>query len=226
MANIFMFYAYSTWFVSTYHDPMRFFTKQFYCWGSQCCLKCVRLGWDAVSASIFFCLRSCLPTCLPVCQLVLQPGMLCPAPWPCLPTCLAVCQLVLQPGMLCPTPWSWGVVSGALVLSPVLPPNFSLVFVLSRSLWFFSPVWFSIWSPSIGWYAVSASVLLFLSCLRFCLQSCLRSCLHLVFHLSWSCLPSGFGFCFWSGMLRCLVSGIVSELVSVLVFSLCSFVCS
>ena len=29
-------------------------------------------------------LRSCLPTCLPVSQLVLQPGMLCPAPWSCL----------------------------------------------------------------------------------------------------------------------------------------------
>ena len=29
-----------------------FFPKQFYCRGSQCCLKRVRLGWDAVSASL------------------------------------------------------------------------------------------------------------------------------------------------------------------------------
>ena len=44
------------------------FPQTVYCWGSQCCLKCVRLGWDAVSASLVSsssCLRSCLPTCLP-----------------------------------------------------------------------------------------------------------------------------------------------------------------
>ena len=35
-----------------------------YCWCSQCCLKCVRLGWDAVSASLVLAC-SCLPTCLP-----------------------------------------------------------------------------------------------------------------------------------------------------------------
>ena len=73
-------------------------------------------AWDAASGSLVLylcCLRSCLLTCLPVCQLVLQPGMLCPAPLSCLcvvsglvPSCLPVCQLVLQPGMLCPAPWS------------------------------------------------------------------------------------------------------------------------
>ena len=52
------------------------FPQTVYCWGSQCCLKCVRLGWDAVSASLVSsssCLRSCLPTCL-------RSGMLCPPP--------------------------------------------------------------------------------------------------------------------------------------------------
>ena len=49
-------------------NKMHIFPQTVYCWGSQCCLKCVRLGWDAVSASLVSsssCLRSCLPTCLP-----------------------------------------------------------------------------------------------------------------------------------------------------------------
>ena len=94
---------------------VRFFPKQFYCWGSQCCLRCVRLGWDAVSASLVLslcCLRSCLRTCHPVPELGLQPGMLCPAPWSCL--CLVsglVSQLVSQlPGLV-------------FVLSPNLSPS-------------------------------------------------------------------------------------------------------
>ena len=76
------------------------FPKQFYCCGSQCCLKCVRLGCDAVSASMVLSL-SCLGSCLPVSQLVFQPGMLCPAPWSCL--CLVsglVSQLVSQSASL------------------------------------------------------------------------------------------------------------------------------
>ena len=39
---------------------LRFFNR----WDSQCCLKCVCLGWDSVSASLVFafsCFRSCLP---------------------------------------------------------------------------------------------------------------------------------------------------------------------
>ena len=80
-----------------------------------CCARLPGLVSQLVSQSpsLFFTLvlsLSCLPTCLPVSQLVLQPGMLCPAPWSCvrscLPSCLPVCQLVLQPGMLCPAPWS------------------------------------------------------------------------------------------------------------------------
>ena len=49
-------------------NKMHIFPQTVYCWGSQCCLKCVCLGWDAVSASLVSsssCLRSCLPTCLP-----------------------------------------------------------------------------------------------------------------------------------------------------------------
>ena len=45
------------------HAPS-IFPQTVYCWGSQCCLKCVRLGWDAVSASLVLAC-SCLPTCLP-----------------------------------------------------------------------------------------------------------------------------------------------------------------
>ena len=105
------------------------FPKQFYCCGSQCCLKCVRLGCDAVSASMVLSL-SCLGSCLPVSQLV--------SAWDavsgslvlslsCLRSCLPVCQLVLQPGMLCPAPpacsSAWDAVSGSLVLSPLLSPS-------------------------------------------------------------------------------------------------------
>ena len=43
-----------------------FVSQLVYCWGSQCCLKCVHLGWVAVSLVLCFsCLRSCLPSCLP-----------------------------------------------------------------------------------------------------------------------------------------------------------------
>ena len=172
-----------------------FFPKQFYCCGSQCCLKCVRLGCDAVSASIVLsssCLGSCLPTCLPVSQLAFQPGMLCPAPWSCLrsclPTCLPVCQLVLQPGMLCPAPWSC-----LCLVCGLVSQSASLFFSLG---WLCPAPWSCLrsclpvcqlvpqtvycWGSQcclecvhLGWVAVSASLVLCFSCLRSCLPTCL-----------------------------------------------------
>ena len=84
------------------------------------------------------CLRSCLPTCLPVCQLVLQPGMLCPAPWSCL--CLVsglVSQLVSQTASLL-APWSCLCLVSGLV-SQLVSQSATFFFTLggvSRSLVF------------------------------------------------------------------------------------------
>ena len=120
------------------------FPQTVYCWGSQCCLKCVRLGWGAVSASQslspvsqfvsylalsftlagvlcpprWACLRSCLPICLPI---SLRPEFVFDLPiWLCLP----VFSPHLFPFWLCLSPWL-GAVSASLGLSPVLSPNLS-----------------------------------------------------------------------------------------------------
>ena len=173
---------------------VQFFPKQFYCWGSQCCLKCVCLGWDAVSGSLVLCL-SCLRSCLPVCQLVLQPGKLCPAPWSCLSLVSGlVSQLVPQSASLFFSLGCCVRLPGVVfLLSSVSSPN------LSPSL----P------ACSSAWDAVSGSLVLSLSCLQSCLRSCLPTCLpvcQLVLQpgmlcpVPWSCL--------------CLVSGLVFELDS------------
>ena len=113
-------------------------------------------AWDAVSSSLVLSLF-----CLPVCQLVLQPGMLCPAPWSCLRSCLPVSQLVLQTGVLCPAPWSClGLVSGLVSQSASL--FFSLDDVSG------SPGLVSLPACSSAWDAVSGSLVLSLSCLRVC----------------------------------------------------------
>ena len=99
-----------------------------YCWGSQCCLKCVRLGWGAVSAS-----QSLSPVFQFVSHLALSftlGGVLCPPRWACLPICLPsgfVSQFSLP---ICfPSGFvfhlAWGAVSASLGLSPVLSPNLS-----------------------------------------------------------------------------------------------------
>jgi len=146
--------------------------------------------WDAVCGSLVLslpCLRSCLRPCLPVCQLVLQPGMLCPAPWTCL--CLVsglVSQLVSQSASLF---FSLGccvrLPCFVFVLSPVLFPNLP--------------------ACSSAWDAVSGSVVLPFSCLQCCLRSGLVCCVspppwscvslvsglvsHFVFHLVWDAVP-------------------------------------
>ena len=104
-------------------------------------------AWDAASGCLVLFL-SCLPTCVPVCQLVLQPGMLCPAPWSCL--CFVsglVSQLVSQSPSLFFS-------LGCCVRLP------GLVFVLSPNL---CP---SLPACSSAWDAVSGCLVLFLSCLR------------------------------------------------------------
>ena len=80
-----------------------FFPKQFYCWGSQCCLKCVRLGWGAVSASLGLS-PNLSPIWLlsPVLSPNLSPNWLCLSPWagvlcpPC-SACLRVCLPICLP---------------------------------------------------------------------------------------------------------------------------------
>ena len=104
-----------------------------YCWGSQCCLQCVRLGWGAVSASlglspnlspIWLCLSPWLGCCVRLAGLVSQfvshlalsftlAGVLCPPRWACLPICL-------PPGFVFHL--GWGAVSASLGLSPNLSP--------------------------------------------------------------------------------------------------------
>ena len=101
-------------------------------------------AWDAASGCLVLFL-SCLPTCVPVCQLVLQPGMLCPAPWSCL--CFVsglVSQLVSQSPSLFFS-------LGCCVRLP------GLVFVLSPNL---CP---SLPACSSAWDAASGSLVLFLS---------------------------------------------------------------
>ena len=115
-----------------------------------CCLKCVRLGWDAVSVSLVLCLpclQSCLPTCLPVSQLTLQPGMLCSPPWSCL------CR-----------------VSG---LSPNLPPSLPTC----SSAWdaVSTSVVLSLSCLPSGLHSGLVSLVLFFSCLRSCLPCGLPS---------------------------------------------------
>ena len=89
------------------------FPQRVYCWGSQCCLKCVRLGWGAVSASL-----GLSPN--------LSPIWLCLSPW--LGCCVRLAEHVSQfvshlalsfslAGVLC---LRWGAVSASLVLSPNL----------------------------------------------------------------------------------------------------------
>ena len=130
----------------------RFFPQTVYCCGSQCCLKCVRLGWGAVSASlglspnvspISLCLSPWLGCCVRRTGLVSQfvsPIWLCLSPW--LGCCLRLAGLVfnLSPIWLCLSAWLGccvrlaGLVSG---LPICLPPGF--VFY-------------------VGWGAVSASL--------------------------------------------------------------------
>ena len=73
--------------------PPGFVPQTVYCWGSQCCLKCVRLGWGAVSAS-----QSLSPVSEFVSQCVSHlalsftlAGVLCPPLWACLRSCLPIC---------------------------------------------------------------------------------------------------------------------------------------
>ena len=128
------------------------FPQTVYCWGSQCCLKCVRLGWGAVSASlglspnlfpnlspIWLCLSPWLGCCVRlaglVCGLVSQfvshlalsftlAGVLCPPCWACLWFCLPIC---LPSGFVFHL--GWGAVSASLGLSAVLSPNLSPIWL-------------------------------------------------------------------------------------------------
>ena len=122
------------------------FPQTVYCWGSQCCLKCVRLGWGAVSAS-----QSLSPVSQFVSHLALSftlAGVLCPPRWACLRSCLPICfpsGFVFDLG--------WGAVSASLGLSPNLSPIWlclsawlGLSAVLSPNL---SPTWLCL-SPWLG----------------------------------------------------------------------------
>ena len=85
-----------------------------------------------------------------VSQLVLQPGMLYPAPWSCLRSCFPGC-CVRFPGLV-------------FILFPIkLIPRSIFCW---GSQYYFKYVLF-------GWVAISTSLVLYFSCLRSCLPSCL-----------------------------------------------------
>ena len=136
------------------------FPQTVYCWGSQCCLKCVRLGWGAVSAS-----QSLSPVSQFVSHLALSFTLALSRIWLCLPVFSPpfVPHLALSftlAGVLCPPRW-------ACLLSPNLSPNlsFTLAGVLCPPRWACLPICLpsGFVSPSgfvfhLGWDAVSASV--------------------------------------------------------------------
>ena len=175
-----------------------FFPKQFYCWGSQCCLKCVRLGWGAVSASLG--LSPGLSPNLSPAWLCLSPwaGVLCPPRSACLPICLPsgfvfhlgwgavsvrfaglVSQFVSQsPTWLCLSPWA----AASLGLSPNLSP-----------IWLLSPGLSPNLSPTYLCLSCWAGVLCppRSACLPICLPICLPS--GFVFHLGWGAVSASLG---------------------------------
>ena len=187
--------------------PIIFFPQTVSCWGSQCCLKCVRFGWDAVSASLVSsssCLRSCLPTCLPswLGCCVRLPGLvflLSPVLSPNLSPILAG---VLRPpstslvssGACLPTCLPFWLVRClrlpglVFLLSPVLSPNLLVLSCscfrsclpgcLSVQLPDFVFLLFLVLSRNLSPVWDAVSASLVLSC------SCLRSCLPACFLLS------------------------------------------
>ena len=153
------------------------FPQTVYCWGSH--LKCVRLGWDVVSASLvvsFSCLRSCLPACL-------ASGLGC---------CVRLAGRVFLLSLVF-SPSVSHIWSGML-----FPPRWSCLSLVSGLV--------SQLVSHLVWDAVSASLVVSFSCLRSFLPACLPSGLGccvcragLVFLLS-SVLSPGLS-PIWSGML-------------------------
>ena len=212
-----------------------FFPQTVYCWGSQCCLKCVRLGWGAVSASlglspnlspIWLCLSPWLGCCVRLAGLVSQfvshlalsftlAGVLCPPRWACLPICLPS-GFVFHLG--------WGAVSASLGLSPNLSPTW-----LCLSPWLGCCVRLAgLVSQFVSHLALSFTLAGVLCPPRW---ACLPICLPpgFVFHLGWGAVSASLGLSpnlsrIWlclSAWLGCCVrlAGLVSGLVSHLALS-------
>ena len=168
---------------------LSFFPQTVYCWGSQCCLKCVRLGWGAVSASLG--LSPGLSPNLSPAWLCLSPwaGVLCPPRSACLPICLPS-GFVFHLG--------WGAVS-------VRFAGLVSQFVSQSPTWLCLSPWAGVLCPPR------------LACLPICLPSgsCLRACLPIclpptfVFHVGLGCCVR----------LARLVSQFVSQFVSHLALS-------
>ena len=143
------------------------FPQTVYCWGSQCCLKCVRLGWGAVSAlspnlsPIWLCL-SPLPICLPIC---LPSGFVFHLGWGAVSASLGLSpnlsHLALSfilAGLLCPPHWA---------CLPICLPSalsFSLAGVLCPPRWACLPIClpsgfvFHLGWVYVGWGVVPASL--------------------------------------------------------------------
>ena len=192
-----------------------------YCCGSQCCLKCVCLGWGAVSASL-----GLSPVSQFVSHLALSftlAGVLCPPSVGCCVRLSPVLSPNLSPAWLYLAPWS-GAVSASLGLFPkfvshlALSPNFVSQFVshLCLSPWLRCCVrlYPSFVSLFVSHLALSFTLAGVLCPPRWaCLRSCLQICLPI-------CLPSGFVF-----HLGCcvrlvgLVCGLVAQFVSHLALS-------
>ena len=112
-----------------FHERLPFlslFPQTVNCWGSQCCLKCVRLGWGAVSASLS--LSPVTQFVPPFVSHLTLAGVLCPPRWACLRSCLPIC---LPPGFVFHL--GWGAVSASLGLSPNLSPTWLCLWACLRS---------------------------------------------------------------------------------------------
>ena len=161
------------------------FPQTVYCWGSQCCLKCVRLGWGAVSASLS--LSPVTQFVSPFVSHLTLAGVLCPPRWACLRSCLPIC---LPPGFVFDL--GWGAVSASLGLSPNL-----------------SPIWLCL-SPWLGCCVrLAGLVSQFVSQFVFHLALSFTSA-GVLCPPRWACLP----ICLPPGFVFGLVCGLVSQFVS------------
>ena len=178
------------------------FPQTVYCWGSHCCLKCVRLGWGAVSASL-----GLSPNLSPI-WLCLSPW-LCPPRWSCLSL---VCGLVS--GLVCHLGWDAVSVSlGCLrsCLPACLPSGLGCSVRLPGLVSQLLSLFCLVACLSSGMLCLPPLGLSF-SCLWSCLPACLGCCVRLLGSSpSPACLRSFVPSCFPAGLV-CPCSGLVSKI--------------
>ena len=194
-------------------DP--FVPQTVYCWGSQCCLKCGRLGWGAVSASlglspnlspIWLCLSPWLGCCVRLAEHVSQfvshlalsfslAGVLC------LRWGAVSASLVLSPNLyriwLCLSPWLGCCVRLAGLVSPFVSSGFVFHWgAVSASLGLSPNLSPSVLSPFVSHLALSFTLAGVLRPPRWaCLRSCLPICFPrgFVFYVGWGVVSASLG---------------------------------